>query len=163
MAELALIATVLGSAVTAAGTIAAGKDAKAQANWQALEYERQGKSERASAQRQAEQEQHRKRLAESRLQTVAAASGFTATDPTALGILTGIEEEGTIRAQLAQYGGEDRAAGLQSQATLSRMAGSAAKRKANYTAIGTILGGLGSGLAKYNTGGSTAAPSSYYG
>lgn len=155
MAEIGAIASLIGTVVSAAGTMAAASQQKAAADWQAKEYERQAKAERAAAQHESEQLERRKDLAQSRLQTVAAASGFSATDPTALNVGGEIARYGTMQEQMAQYGGEDRAAGLNSQATLARLSGQAAATGARYRAIGTIIGGIG-GLARYGGGGGTA-------
>ena len=161
LGALGAIASLAGTVVSAAGTIAAGKQAQANANWQALEQERQAKAEQASAQREAQQLERRKDLALSRHQAVAAASGLSASDPTSLDIRGEIEEYGTMQQQLAQYGGRDRRAGLEAQATATRLEGDLAAKRARSSAIGTILGGIG-GLARYSTGGGGRA-SSYYG
>lgn len=163
MAGIGAIASLAGTVISAAGTMAAASQQQAAANWQALEYERQAKAERAAAQTDSMEQQRRKDLALARLQTVAAASGFSATDPTALDLAGDIQQYGTYRQQLVQYGGEDRAAGLKGQATAARMAGQAAASGARFKAIGTLLGGF-SGLARYGGGGaSTTAAPDYYG
>jgi hypothetical protein len=162
MAGIGAIASLLGTVVSVAGTMAAANQQQQAANWQALEYERQGKAEQAAAQSQAEQLERRKRLAQSTLQATAAASGFSATDPTALDITGEIARYGTMQSQMAMYGGADRRAGLESQATLARLSGQAAATGARGKAIGTLISGLG-GLAKYGGGGgtTTAAPNFY--
>lgn len=156
MAALGTIFSVLGTVVSAAGQMAAANQEKAAAEWQAKEYERQARAERAAGQREAEQQERKKDLALSRLQTVAAASGFSATDPTALNIGGEIERYGTMQQQMSQYGGADRAAGLESQATATRLSAKARATGARYSAFGTILGGIG-GLAKYQGGGSSSS------
>lgn len=161
MAALSAIMSVVGTVISAAGTMAAAKQQEQAADWQAKEYERQAKAERAASQQEAQQLERRKDLAQSRLQTVAAASGFSATDPTSLNVGGEIERYGTMQEQMARYGGEDRAAGLNSQATLARLSGQAAATGARYKAMGTIIGGIG-GLARYGGGGSTAGSSSGY-
>jgi cell division protein FtsL len=163
MAAIGTILSVVGTFVSAAGTMAAAKQQEKAAEWQKLEYERQAKSETAAAQRDAEALQHKKDLALSRLQTVAAASGFSATDPTALNVGGEIEKYGTMQQQMAQYGGADRAAGLRAQGDLGVLAAKARTTGANAQAFGTILGGLGSGLSRYGGGGGGAGPSgSFY-
>jgi hypothetical protein len=165
MAAIGAVLSFAGTLISAAGQMQAAKQQQAAANWQALEYERQGKAERAGAQAEALEEGRRRDLALSRLQTVAAASGFSATDPTALDLSGDIAQHGTYRAQLRQFGGEDRAAGLRSQAQVTRMQGQAAATAARARAVGSIISGFG-GLARYGGGGS-AAPASgggnYYG
>src|SRR3990167_11241300 len=90
---VALIASIAGAATTAVGTIAAGNAKAAQAEseakaqeFQAKQLDLSSKEERASAQRDSLELRRRKNLALSQLQSRAAGSGFTATDPTALAL-----------------------------------------------------------------------------
>lgn len=154
LAAIAPIAQVIGAGVSALGTIAAGRSQREAGEWQAREYERQADSERATAQVEAEGRQRQSRLLQSRLQTVGAASGFSATDPTALNLTGEIERQGRLQADMATYAGEDRATGLRSQGAMSIYGGQAAETGAMYRAAGTILGGIG-GLARY---GDTRSP-----
>lgn len=160
LAGIGSIFSLLGTVVSAAGTMAAAKQQEKAAEWQKLEYERQAKAETAAAQREAETQQRKKDLALSRLQTVAAASGFSATDPTALNVGGEIERYGTLQQQMAQYGGTDRAAGLRAQGELGVLSAKARTAGAQGQAFGTILGGIG-GLARYGGGGGSQ-PSGYY-
>lgn len=142
-------AGLVGTFMQARGTLAAGK-----ARQQALEYEAQqqelkAKEEQAAAQREAQQYERKKKLALSELQAKSAASGFTATDPTALALADEIARYGTYQEQLAQYGGKSRRAGLEAQAQGSRLTGKAARQGASYSAAGTILGGISSMAGKY--------------
>ena len=200
MAGIGAILSLVGTAVSAAGTLAAGRQAQAQAEYQARAYEQQGKiqqqalefqakqyelagkEEQAAAQQEAEAHRREKRLALSRLQTQAAASGFTATDPTSLAIADEIERYGTYKQQLANYGGEARRANLEDEAaarryegeaarsgaqisaTASRLEGRSARQNATFSAIGTLAGGIGQGLSRYyQPFSSSAAPSYRYG
>jgi hypothetical protein len=166
MAELAIITTIASVAaagVSAAGTIAAGNAAKDQgkteqavANWEAAQADIKAKDERASGQRDALQLRRQKNLALSSLQANAAASGFTATDPTSLALADEISSYGTTQEQMAMYGGESRAQGL-TMAAAGRRAGGRmaadlgrAKQTASYFNAGsTILGGISSMGDKY--------------
>jgi len=185
MAAAAPFLALAGTAVSAVGTIAAGQQAAAigaqeqqrlqaegqaanqAAKYQAAQLEVQAKNERASGQREAEQFRRQKRLALSKLTTNAAASGFSATDPTALALADEIEEYGTMQEQMAMYGGEARATGSRAQAEGARFSGASAmrsgymqgqtaymtgeaKRDASYyNAGGTILGGIGNFGSSY--------------
>jgi hypothetical protein len=144
-----MIATVASAAVSAAGTLAAGRAQQAAGRWQEREYGRQADSEMAAGQREAEERQRQARLLQARLQTVGAASGLSATDPTALTLTGDIERQGRLQEALAVFGGEDRATGLEAQGRLARFSGDAARTGSVYSAIGTMLGGAGSGLARY--------------
>ena len=123
LGTIALIAGLAGSAVSAVGTIASGQAAaeigqqqalisrqqgeaaQKAANFEAAQLEIQGKEEKALAQREMLQLRRQKRLTLSQLQGRAAASGFSATDPTSLALADEIERYGTYQEQLALYGG----------------------------------------------------------
>jgi len=147
-----LVATVAGSAVTAAGTIAGGDAAEQSAKYEAAQLDIKAKEDQAQAQQDAKQLREQKERAQSALTARSAASGFSATDPTSLALLDELERYGTLQEQLAQYGGKSRRAGTEAQATGVRMTGKAQKRGSRYSAAGTILSGIGSGLSKYNPG-----------
>jgi hypothetical protein len=161
LAAIAPIAQVIGAGVTAMGTLAAGRQANEAGQWQAREHERVAMAERAAAQREAEQVERRADLAQSRLQTVGAASGLSATDPTALNLEGEIASHGDLQARMTRYGGDDRATGLRGQADMARYSGKAAQTASYYRAAGTILGGIG-GLARYGNTPTSGASSSPY-
>lgn len=163
MAEIAAIATVVSGLMTASGTIAAGKVSEAAAKQEALALEAKGKEEQAAAQREGEEYERKKDLAQSTLQARAASSGFTATDPTALALADEIERYGTYQQQMAQYGGTARRQGLEDQARFSRLEGAAKRKAANISAVGTIIGSVGSMASKYNPPSSTGGGSYRYG
>lgn len=161
LAAVLPVAQVIGAGVSALGTIAAGRQQREAGEWQAREYERQARSERAGAQVDAEERQRRSELLQSRLQAVGAASGFSATDPTSLNLLGEIERHGRVQADMAMFGGEDRATGLMSQGEMARYSGRAAETGSMYRAVGTILGGIG-GLSRYRDGGSPGGDNNNY-
>jgi hypothetical protein len=150
LSTVATVASIAGTAVTAAGTIAAGKQAEATAKGEALQLEAKGKEEQAASQRDAEEFRRRKNLALSTLQANSAASGFTATDPTALALSDEISRYGSLQEQMAAYGGASRRAGLEDQAAGRRIEGKAARQGSMYSAAGTILGGITSMADRYN-------------
>lgn len=141
---IAPYAALAGTAATAVGTIASGRaqaeigayeqqrlQREGQMSRQAAEFEAkqldiQGNEERAAAQREAFALQRNKKLALSRLQNVAAGSGFMATDPSNLAIADEIEKYGTVQEQMAMYGGQSRAASLSDSASARRASGQAA-------------------------------------
>jgi hypothetical protein len=145
MAAAAPFLMLAGTAVSAVGTIAAGRQAAAigameqqrlmqagdaaekASKYQARQLEVQSKNEMAAGQREAEQHRRQKSLALSKLTANAAAGGFTATDPTALALSDDITEYGTLQEQMAMFGGASRAAGLRSQAEAARYSGATAQ------------------------------------
>jgi len=151
-----------GALVQASGTIAAGKTAQQSANYEAAQLNIKAKEEQASAQRDAQELGRRRDLALSEGQNKAAASGFSATDPTALAIADEIAKYGTMQEQMAMYGGESRRTGIDAQAVGRRAEGAAARRGASYSAMGTILGGISSMASKYNPASASTGGGGYY-
>lgn len=156
MAALATIATVVsavagmaGSYIQAQGTLAAGKAAQQAANYEAAQLDIKAKEEQAAAQREMLDQRREKELALSKLQTNAAASGFSATDPTALALADEIERYGTVKEQMSMYGGESRRRGIAAQAAGRRLTGAAERAGSQYSAAGTILGGISTMASKY--------------
>lgn len=156
MAELAAIATVVsavtgmaGSYISAQGTLAAGKAADQAAKYEAAQLDIKAKEEQAAAQRDMLDQRREKELALSKLQSNAAASGFSATDPTSLALADEIEKYGTVKEQMAMYGGTSRRTGIEAQAHGRRMEGQAARIGSKYSAAGTILGGISTMAGKY--------------
>lgn len=174
MAEAAIPLMVVGSLVSASGTIAGGKASQQYAQTQAAAsnyqagvsentaaiLETNAGQERAAAQRTAAEDRRRARLAASRAQAVAAASGGGASDPTVTGLISDIQGEGEYRALASLWQGEDRARNLQAaaydkraEATGQRYTagvydwqGDEYRRAANIKAISTLLS-AGTGIA----------------
>jgi len=163
MSGMELILPLIGAGVSAVGTIAAGRQAEQQAeeqqrvaNWEAKQLEMKATEEKAIGQRDMLIERRQKNMALSRLQTVAAGSGFSATDPSALAIGDEIEKYGTYKEQLAMYGGTSKerdlnlsAAGRRHEGAMAYDAGQAAKQGSYLTAAGTILGGASTMAERY--------------
>jgi hypothetical protein len=162
MAAISAVFGIIGSLVSAAGTMAAGKAQQEAAEHEAKQLEIKGKEERAAAQREGQEYERKTDLALSTLQARGSTSGFTATDPTSLALADEITRYGTYQQQMSMYGGESRQEGLKGQAEARRLEGAAARKGAQYAAMGTILGGV-SGLAKGfgGGGGGAGAPSGY--
>lgn len=150
MAMLGAIGSIFGSVMSAAGSIAAGKAQQAAANYEAQQLKIKAKEEQAAAQRDAEQQTREKDLTLSKVQSTAAGSGFSATDPTTLDIIGDIEGYGDYKAKMAQYGGTSRRAGYESKAEAKIMEGQAARKAASINAASSIIGGFTGGLSKFN-------------
>ena len=152
MAVLPAIAagvSLLGTAVSAVGTIAAGTAQKSAANYQAQQREQQAMESRAAAQRTSMEHQRQTELMQSKLQANAAASGAGAADPTVVKLGEDIASRGEYQSLMDMYQGENRARGLQDQATADRLSGKAAQTGSYFSAAGTIASGAGSFLSKY--------------
>ncbi len=149
MAGIGNVMSLLGTVVSAAGTLAAGRARKQAADFDAARDEVRAGESKALAQRDAQSVARERRLAVSRLQALSAASGFSASDPTSLVLRSERDAYGTYRQQLAQYGGDTRAADLKNSAVASRMSGEAAMRQAQFSAARTIIGGASSLFRRY--------------
>lgn len=149
MAGLAAAASIVGTVVSAVGTIAAGQANRQAADYQAAQYDIRAKEERAAAQNDALEYRHRAKLVSSTLQARSAASGFGAADPTVLDLAGDIAATGILQAALTRYGGESRAVGTEAQAEGMRMSGRAAETGAYYSAAATVIGGAGSLFQRY--------------
>ncbi len=163
MADMGLSAALLlaGTAVSAVGTIAAGQARQRQANFEAAQYEANAKEERAAGQQEGFEIARQKRLALSRNQAVASASGFSSTDASSLDLIGEIESYGSWQEQIANYGGRARANTLEAQAKGTRMSGKAAATAAFIDAGSTILGGASTFFQKYG-GGKPFQPAASY-
>lgn len=146
-ASLSQVLALGGSAVSAAGSIQAGKAQAATAEFQAKQLEAQGRAERAAASLEASEEDRQKRLVMSRARAVAATSGGGQD----INLLGEIEEEGTLRALNATWEGEEAAKGRKAQAAASRFEGGQYKRAGFLNATKTLLGGGASFYEKYGT------------
>ena len=149
MAGLSSIVSLVGTVVSAAGTIAAGQSSRQAAEYEAAQYDIKAKEERAAGQLEAMELARQKRLALSRNQATAAASGFAASDPSILDLAGRIGSYGALQESLAQYGGASRAEGLGAQAEGTRLSGRAREQGAYFDAASTILGGVSTMFRRY--------------
>ena len=146
MAVLGGVMSAVGAASSASGTIAAGKAEKQAADYKAVQEEQQAMESRAIGQRQAFDERHKADVLNSTLTARAAADGGSATDPTAVTLGENIEGQGAYNALGQMFKGEDRARGLEDQATSDRATGQARLDGARAQATGTLFGSV-AGLA----------------
>ena len=142
MSGLELIGGLLG----AAGTIAAGAAEKKNSDFEAKQLDKKAKEEQANAQRQAAQSQTESRLAQSRQQALAAASGGGAGSdaPTIVKLMSDTAGQGQLNADTNIYTGYSRAAGLQDQAAAKRRSGKA-------SLLGSVIGGFGQAAKSFGT------------
>lgn len=130
---------VAGTAVSAGGSIIEANSKASELRFQAAQMDAQAGLKRATAQRSAMDEKRQARLAVSRGQAVAAASGGGASDPTVVNALAGISGEGEYRALTALYNGEEEAQSLEAQAAANRRGAKSVKTAGLLKAGGTIL------------------------
>ena len=161
MAQFALIAA---TGLKVASAIQQGRVANAMGKAQRAAKEREAEQldqnavqTVAAAQRKAMEEKRRGDLVASRALAIAAAGGG-ASDKSVVNIISDLKGEGSYRAMLAMYEGEDRARLMREQGKLTRFegeqlfeAGKAKKRAANVMALGETVSGAASMYTKYNT------------
>jgi hypothetical protein len=140
---------IVGTGVSAAGTILTGAQSRAASKMEAREMERLAKEERAAASRKANEKRRQMNLLLSRSQAVAADSGSGATDPTVLATEGGIAQEGEYQANVETYLGETRGRGYEGKAAITRQAGNDAFTSGLIGAGGTILSGVSSYYDRY--------------
>jgi hypothetical protein len=160
MAVLAPLLAIAGTAISVAGTLAAGDSAAAAGEYQQKQYEIKAQNERVIGQQQAFAIEKKKDLALSSLQARAASGGGDVSDPTVLNLAGGIESEGTLQALTALAAGENRARGYQDQGALERFEGESYKQASRYKAVSTLAESGSSFFQKY---GGQAASSFGYG
>lgn len=161
MGTLSAFAGIAGTALSAVGTIAAGRAQQKAANFEAAQMEAKGLEERAGAQREALAAARQKRLALSRIQANAAGSGFSATDANTLDLMGETDEYGTYQQGIIQYGGESRQNYYKAQAKATRASGQSAYKGAMLSAAGTIVGGAVTMFDKYGRPGYGASAGRY--
>jgi hypothetical protein len=159
MAMMGAVFGLLGTVVSAMGTIAQGKAAEAAAEFEAKQLEMRGKEERAASQREALEKKREGDLVQSRFQASAAASGAGAgsMDPTIAQLSSDIAGQSKYGQLMERYVGEERKRGLDTQAKAREMEGEAARKGSMFSAFGTIVGGLSNFATKYGAGGPPAA------
>lgn len=140
MAWLAIAAPIAATVLGAAGRYQAGRAEEANAEFQASQLEANASTARGMAQRRAAEEHRQERLAQSRLRALAQGGS---TDPTVVNLSADLAGEGEYRALTALYEGEERARGMETQATARRWEGKQAKRAGTIGAVTSVVGGLG--------------------
>lgn len=149
---IGLVTGIVGSVVSAGSSLLAGnQQAQAgraqqqEADLEAAQLAQTAGQERAAAQQKAIEQRRQARLAQSRNQAVAAASGGGATDPTVLALDSSLAGEGELNALTELYQGEAKARGLEGQAAATQYQGKLA-RFSGRQAMGGAFFGSGAGL-----------------
>lgn len=139
---------LLGSAVSAFGTIAAGNAQAGAAEYQAKQARVNASQENAAAQRKAEGEKIKtERFISSQKAGFGMDSGVA--DPSALNQMGEAQQEGSLRQQYTLYEGKEKARMWETEAQAAEMEAKNAKQAATIGAAGTIVGGLGSWAKAY--------------
>lgn len=156
MAFLAAAAPYIAAASTAlsvAGAVRAGEEAKVQGDIRARELREDANARQAEAQRVAIERRRQGRFAASRARAVAAASGAGVTDTTADVLISRIEAQTDFNVLNALYEGDTTARGLRDGARIAEREGRAARRAGRYRGFANAISGASSFYEKFGEGG----------
>lgn len=155
---LALIAGGIGTAVSTLGTIQAGREAKAQADYQAKVQEAQADEAYASSQRDAAEKYRKGRIMLGDQRAAVAASGGDLTDPSVIDIMGDTEAEIDLAARTDIYKGDQQARGYNDAAINSRISGKNAQKASYISAAGSLFSGISSMYSRFGAQAKTSAP-----
>ena len=163
MAIASTVIAVAGQRKQAKEAKAAGINAQLSENYRAAQMDQAAGQEFAASQRAAEEDKRRAHLMASRAMALAGAGGGGLSDPTMVNLIGDLEGEGSYRAALDIYGGQDRARSLRQGADTARYQGEIALHQGgrlasayNTQAVGTAFAGASSLYSKYNSRGAPA-------
>jgi len=177
MAFLAAVPAWVGTAMAVAGAVSsiaggfsaanaaktAAQRQKTEAEFEAEQMTQAAGQAIATSQRDAIEQRRQARLLQSRAIAISGASGASVTDPTVLNLIGDIAGQGSYRAAVALYQGEDKARQLNMGAAAKRYEGEVAletgRNKARAYQIQGITGALSSAstmFGKYGGGGPQA-------
>ncbi|MFG1212004.1 hypothetical protein V5F72_24070 [Xanthobacter flavus] len=142
---------LLGSAVSAVGTIAAGNAQAAAAKYEQKQDIINASQEQAVAQRKAEGERIRTARFVSSQQAAAGLSGGTSADPSTLNLMGAAQQEGKIREMSTLYEGAEKSRQWLTQAQADELKAQNARQAGMLGAAGTIVGGLGGAAKSWST------------
>jgi len=129
----------VGGILQAYGIWQAGNDAYASKELQALQYESHINTVKAVSQKAAEETRRQTGLVQSRVITLAAASGAGASDPGVVNLIARQQGYGAYQAALDLYKGEDEARLLKMKAQTARWEGEQAKKASRIGAVSSLL------------------------
>jgi len=126
-----------------------GRYQSAMSSLQAAERDADANAAQAESQREAIIERRKAKNLSSRARALMAASGGSASDPTAVDLITDIETQGELNALNALYAGDTMARGLRTGAGVARNEAQAYRAAANLRAASTALEGGTTWFSKY--------------
>lgn len=155
MAALPAILSVVGTVVSAAGSIAAGNAQKAAADFQAAQLRQNATYQQAAGQRESMEAERKAKLANSAALAYGAASGLGTddNDPSFQNLTYSITERGKYQGEVATADANIRAQGMQNQANAAVFSGQQAQQAGEINAFSSILGGASSFFKNYGGGG----------
>lgn len=145
LTTIAAVGTLAAAGVSAAGQISSGMRNREIAEEQARQEEAQGREEFAVSQREMLERRMAGKLAMSRMQAIAAASGGGAGSdaPTIVRLMQKSAERSAYGEQTSVYSGMRLRDALNASASTRRRTGANNFAGSMYSAAGTVLGGIG--------------------
>ncbi|MQY48189.1 hypothetical protein GAO09_19320 [Rhizobiales bacterium RZME27] len=160
LAGLAPIFGAIGTGISVLGTIQAGREAKAQADYQAKVQEMQADEAQAASQRDAAATYRQGRLIASQQRAAVAGAGGDLTDPSVIDIMADTDFETDLAARTDIYRGEQQARGLNDAAVNSRISGKNAQKAAFISAAGNLFSGVSNMYSRFGAQAKTTATAS---
>lgn len=157
---LALLAGGIGTGIQALGTIRAGKDADAKAQYEAKVQEQQSDEAKAASQRDAAAQYRQGQQLLSQQRAAIAGSGGSIADPSVIDLMGDTAGEARLAADTEIYKGEQQARGYNDAAVNSRISGKNAKTAAYIGAAGSLFSGVSSMYSRFGQQAKQTAPSS---
>lgn len=149
LGAIGAIASMAGTAASAYGAIAQGKEQGALAEAQARALERQAVANQKASAFEIDKtfREQQRAMSAARAQVGASGVGFQGS-PTA--VLKANAAETQLDIQAIQWGSKIDAVNMAAQAGISRMQGRAARRNSRLNAAGSIFGGVSSAYSQYS-------------
>ncbi|AXV15122.1 hypothetical protein CYG48_05055 [Neorhizobium sp. SOG26] len=157
---LALIAGGIGTAVQTFGTIQAGREANARAQYEAKVQEQQADEAYAASQRDAAEKYRQGRLMLSQQRAAIAGSGGDLTDPSVLDIMGDTAAEIDLAARTDIYKGDQQARGYNDAAKNSRISGKNALNASYISAAGSLFSGVSNMYSRFGQQARSTKPAS---
>lgn len=152
-AFMPVIMSVVGSALSAKGSIDSGNAAMTQANYEASQMRVNAGQAQAASQSAAVDSIRQAQVNQSRALAIAAASGGGALDPTVMHIIGGLSGEGALAAATHLYNGDETARAWNDKANATVYSGQLAQQAAKTKAMASVLNGAKSIYDNVNWGG----------
>lgn len=149
LAGLAPIFGAIGTGISVLGTIQAGREQKAQAEYQAKVQEQQADEAYASAQRDAAEKYRRGRIMMGDQRAAIADAGGDLTDPSVLDIMGDTAAEIDLAARTDIYRGDQQARGYNDAAVNSRISGANAQKASFITAGANLFSGVSNMYSRF--------------
>lgn len=160
LAGLAPILGAVGTGIQVLGTIKAGNDADAKAQYEAKVQEQQADEAKAASQRDAASQYRQGQQLLSQQRAAIAGSGGSLSDPSVIDLMGDTAGEARLAADTELYKGEQQSRGYNDAAKNSRISGKNAKTAAYISAAGGLFSGVSSMYSRFGQQARQTAPAS---